>query len=224
MKSSLLITILLLTACGDYKVSGTGKNSVGEIKELTSMSVSGTDLSRLQSACNALQTLEGNLASAVNSTHSYSIYQTDCSGSLLENREVSTVLVPSGSNYGIKRASDGIDFIFPNVETASSGIFSEICSNLNDLSSPVGNSNQKTYFTTMGINADDCAQVVGEVCVKIEKATVQGLTAIVHTKDFLRVRVSHPTYSKIGFITYRKKITKSVCGTNEVLLFQASLL
>jgi hypothetical protein len=60
--------------------------------------------------------------------------------------------------------------------------------------------------------------------VLAEFGTVQGDSATVHTKEWLRVRTTDNKEKYIGFVTYRKKITRSYCGINDVLVFKSNLV
>jgi hypothetical protein len=133
------------------------------------------------------------------------------------------VTLLNSSGYVFKK-SDGQNFIFPEVETASSGVFKEICSNLNQsaFSSPLRSSGEALYFGTLGISTSDCPQRDGELCFSLERAFIQGTTAVVHTQEWIRIR-TNPQLPKIGFFSHRKRITKSFCGQGQSQVFTATL-
>jgi hypothetical protein len=148
--------------------------------------------------------------------------QTDCSGNTVNSGNVEVVIQNNAGNYVFKKQSDNQDFIFPNVETNTSGVLADVCGSLSNLQNPLTNAQGATYFTTLNISSSDCPPVPGEICVQVESASQQGESFVVHTKEWLRIR-TNSTSGKIGFFTQRKKITRGFCGVNQYLSFQASL-
>jgi hypothetical protein len=126
-----------------------------------------------------------------------------------------------GANFFFKKA-DGMDFLFPNLETTNTGLFPDICSSLAGLSNPIIGQNEVTFISTLGINPGDCAPAFGEVCVKLEKAFVQGSSAVVHTKEWIRVRTPS-VQGLVGFFTFRKKVSKSFCPEGQTITSSATL-
>ncbi len=225
MKYSILLLSILAVSCGEYKTMGGASDRVGDIRQVTGQDAAASRLDRdnMVKVCNALARKESILMTALNSIHTFSTSQSDCDGNSIGSGNVNVVLQSGLSGFVFKRQSDGLDFIFPNVETADSGVLADICADISDLSNPVKGETEVTYFTTSAISSSDCAPSSGEICVKVEKAFFQGSTATIHTKEWLRVRVSSPDNKYIGFVTERKKVTQSFCGRNEALKFQASL-
>lgn len=222
MKLSLLLLSFALVSCGEYKNQGLAQNKVGDILPVIANSpANGSDRANVSAICNALAQKSNILGTALNSTHTFFASQQDCSGNQMGAGDVETVIQSNGSNFVFKRKSDGLDFIFPNVETPDSGVMAEICNNLSNLTNPVVG-NEITYFTTTGISSNDCPTASGEICIAIRKAFAQGNTAQVHTKEWMRVRVAG-TQGRVGFFTHRKKVTQSFCAQNEALIFQATL-
>lgn len=225
MKLLLLTVAILTTACGKYEISGAGSNTVNELRPLSNASqLTDLDRTNLLAVCSALNTKTNVLNQGTSgSTFTFFSTERDCSKNVVSAGNVDVTIVSQGSNaFGFKRKSDGQDFLFPNVETTSSGLFSDICSNVNNIVSPVVDGSSVTFVTTTGISSSDCAQVGNEVCVKIEKGTVQGTSAVIISKDWIRVRVGG-TQGKIGFFTQRKKVTQSYCAQNEALILEASM-
>lgn len=221
MKFPLIALALLAVSCGEYKTAGVSLNKVGEIRAITSTQATATDRNNIVAVCNALAQKNAILSTAINSTHTFMAAQSDCTGNNMGSGLVETVLQNNG-RYVFKRKADGLDFILPDVETNEDGVFADLCAAVSNLQNPVTGTSGLTYFSTSGINPADCTQASGEICVKLEKAFVNGNSATVHTKEWIRVRVSG-NQGRIGFWTSRKKVTQSFCGANEALTYQATL-
>lgn len=223
MKAGLLTLIILAASCGEHKVANQ-QDRVGEIRQVTTSAVVGNEKADLDAVCNALTQGQAVLSSSLNGRHTFSALQTDCSGNTIENGDVQVTIQSGLSGFVFKRVADGLDFIFPIIETPEVGVLSEICQSRSNLVNPIVDGNDITFFTTGAINPADCRGGAGEICVKVEKAFPQNEnSAVVHTKEWLRVRVNSADARNIGFVTHRKKVTRSFCGINEVLTFSATL-
>lgn len=222
MKAGLLTLILLAVSCGEHKVSQ--QDRVGELRQITSSAVTGNERADIEAVCNALSQAQSTLSSSLNSRHTFNALQTDCSGNTIQNGDVQVMIQTSLSGFVFKRVADGLDFIFPIIETPDVGVLSGICRSLPELTSPIVNGNDITFFTTTGISQADCRREAGEICVSVEKAFPQNEnSAAVHTKEWLKVRINSVDARYIGFVTDRKKVTRSFCGRDEVLTFRATL-
>lgn len=224
MKFGFLSLAFLAISCGKIDVTTSGSTTVGESRSVNALSVlSDTDRNNLTSVCNALGTKNSALPTFVGATYSWASATADCDKKVTPELNVETVIQSNGQNYVFKRKDNNQDFIFPNVETNTSGILADACNFLNGLQNPLVSGSTATYYTTTGISSEDCVPTSGEVCVSVETAGRSGDFYIVHTKEWLRVRVSSPTNARIGFVTQRKKVTQGSCGIGEVLEFRASL-
>lgn len=215
--------IVFSAACGKYEVATKQNSSVGEIKSTTAQSLSGAEQTLLSQMCVSLSSKTTTLSSAIGSVFKFGTTVTDCSGDVASSGDVETYITGSGGTYSFKRRSDNSDFFFPNVETSSSGLLSEICSNLGNATNGFSSGQEITFFKARDILSTDCAPVTGEVCLYIEKGTSQGNDTVkIHTKEWIRVRTSS-NQGKIGFFTFRKKVSQSYCGQNQVLIQTATL-
>lgn len=219
MKLLLLSILVLGAACGKYKVAPSS-SMVGQklqVSQLTSL-----DRSNLQTICNAL----ANKQVVVNTNLNFNTFEGDCGGNTITNGVVPTTIQQSGSSFVLKRKLTGQDFVFPDLESASSGLLGDACSRLGDPSfeNPVeSGSDRVTYSTTSGDIAE-CSPQPEQLCVVVQKASLQNGEYIVHTRDLMRVKVSNASGTgKLGYFTFRKKIAKSFCGVNEQVVFSAEL-
>lgn len=224
MKYGFILLSLLSISCGKIDVTTNGSSTVGESRAINAFSVlSDTDRSNISSVCNALGTNASLLPNFVGASYSFSSSISDCERKITSELNVETVVQSNGQNFVYKRKDNNQDFIFPIVETNTSGVLADACNLLSGLQNPLISGTSASYITTSGISSVDCSPASGEVCVAIEKASQQGDFFVVHTKEWLRVRVSNQTNSRIGFVTQRKKVTRGSCGIGEVLEFNAAL-
>lgn len=223
MKYSLAFMVFLAVSCGKYIPGSMTDTSIGEVRTLSVSPAAVTPETRTNvvAICNALLQKEAILSTAVNTTHTFTANQTDCQGSAISSG-TQNVTIQRGSGGYVFRKVEGGDFMFPEIETTSSGVLSEICSNISNLRNPIIGRSEAVYFATSGINPSDCSPLFGELCIQVETAFVQGSTATIHTKDWLRIR-TNPAQARLGFFSQRKRVTRSYCGQNEVLSFTATL-
>ncbi len=224
MKISLLFLSLFALSCGKIDVTGTGSSIVGETRSISAFSaLSDTDRNNLQTVCSALASKISILSNSVGANFNFSTTTSDCSQKKTSELNVETVLQGSNSNFIFKRKDNNQDFIFPEAETNTSGVFADVCTQFNTIQNPIVSGSGAIYVTTSGISPSDCTQQTGEICVSVEKASQQGDQYVIHTKEWLRVRISSLMGDKLGFVTQRKKVTRGPCGVGEVLEFQALL-
>jgi hypothetical protein len=225
MKFFFITLMILGVSCGKYEVSSVGSNTVNELRAVTPGSeLSDSDRSNLAAVCSALNNKLNILGQGTSgSFFTFFAVEKDCNNNLISAGNVDVTITNQGNSaYGFKRKSDGQDFLFPNVETPSSGVFSEICSNVANIKAANIDGSAVTFVTTIGISSADCPPVRDEICVKIEKGTVQGTSALIFSRDWIRIRTGG-AQGKIGFFTQRKKVTQSYCAQNEALVLEARM-
>ena len=223
MKKLLLASLYFMVSCGS-STNGTGTyNSLGEIRSFPTVPGPATsvDNQNVVAICNALKQKESILDSSLNTNHTFVTSQTDCEGKVISSGTATTSLLKEGMSYVFKR-SDGVNFTFPEVETSTHGIFTELCSSVSNLVNPIIGESEVTYFKTVGISPEHCSPIYGEVCIEIEKAVRQEISAVVRSKEWIRIR-TNSSEGRIGFFTQRKKVTKSFCGNNQFLTFSATV-
>ena len=224
MKYGMLFLALLASSCGDYNYGES--NRVGDIRSLNSIQMSSFEQQNIVRICEALQEKEQSLDSVTNTSFTFSTSQVDCDGNNVPAEDMSVRIQNENGGYFFKQVSNGLNFIFPDVPTTSSGPVADICSSLSNLVNPIIKGKEVKYFKTTGINPSDCeTEGLNEICINVESATIQadGASAVVHTKEWLRVRAYSSDLKFIGYVTSRKKISKGFCGRDEVLTLKASL-
>lgn len=219
MKKSALGLLLILTACGEYGTTGSssgGGNFQQRSMELST--VSGELSNAVIAVCNALAQKAAILPTAVGSSHTFSASQTDCDGNLLASASNITTIQGNATSGFFFRKSDGLEFLFPDVETQTAGQFVDLCRSVSSLQNPIIGTSEVTFFQL----SNNCPQASGEVCLELTKAFVQGNVAVPHTITTIRVRTT-TSQGKVGFWTYQQKVTKSFCADGKTLTLSATL-
>jgi hypothetical protein len=216
-----VLALLTISCGGQYPQSGRGSSSVGELRSLEMVPISQIERANLTSVCSALAQKSSYLNSALGSTFSFQTSQSDCSGNLISSGLVNVVLQGSGADYFFRR-TDGTNFIFPDIETPTVGMMDRLCDSSNISSNPVQQGNNRIYFSIQD-SFSDCPAVANELCVRVERASVVGTSAVVDTVDLMRVRLPQGGTRYGGFFTFRKRVARSFCATNEFVSQEAVL-
>ena len=225
MKYSILFLAILAVSCGEYKTLGGASDKVGDIRSVTAAQLSNYDVQKISGLCEALRKKEQTLNGLVSQPLLFTTSQEDCEGNKIPSATVTVLIQSAGSgSYGLK-LENGLDFLFPTIETTSHGDLAGICGSLENPLSPIVSGTEALFYSTSGIASEDCKAESNEICIRLEKATVQedGASAVVHTKEWLRVRTSSQDLKFVGFVTTRKRVSKGFCGKDEVQIQNASL-
>lgn len=215
MKLLLLSFVILASACGKYDVVGTGSKIGGPLDRSPLTSLDRTNLAQI---CNALATK----SIVANTTLNFSTIERDCTENTITSGDVATNIQQVGNTFVLKRKSDGTNFMFPDVETASAGLLQDVCSNVAGFQSPLNTGSELVSVTTTGPDIAECGSEAENLCVVVQRANTSD--GIVHTKDWMRVKISDVGFNgKLGYFTLRMKKTRSFCGLNEQLTFRAEL-
>jgi hypothetical protein len=224
MKSIALLILLSVTSCGKYDVRGRGGTGLGQVRSINTVTTaSASTVAALQLICNALAVKEAALSSAVGSLLTYSASQTDCEGNPVFVEGSQQVVIQRSAQDYILVKKDGLPFIFPDVETRTSGVFKDLCNLGASLLNPIINGTEATFISIEGISGSDCSPVFGEeTCLALEKGQVSGTDAVITSRDIMRVRTGG-TKGRIGFFTQRTKVSQSICSTNGAIISKALL-
>lgn len=226
MKFAFLAVIFLSVSCGKYDVPGAG-GTVGAVKTYSPATVDSTTNSQLRKICTALTTKSNTLASLVNTPHTFTTVQTDCDDSLVvDNVDIATTIQADGANYAFKRSDNGVNFVFPQVDTASYGIMQTVCAQLaspGTVTSPYTlTSGEVQSVNVTSISTKDCQSNSSEICVLFETGTLSGTSYTVHTNEWVKFKIDD-TKPRLGFYGYRKKVARSYCSENDSVRFEAIL-
>ncbi len=221
MKVILTLLCLGAIACGRSTVTPSSEGVIGQVRSLAVSAVSSVDRLGVTEICQALLQKETIASSLLNTTHQFSTSQTNCDGST-QSAEASTVTIQQdGANLVFKRPNNAT-FLFPEIETTRSGALAEVCASVTNLSSPIVSETEALFFTTSAISSDDCVPRAAEKCILLERGFVSGTTARVHTREWLRI-VTDNTQGRIGFVNFRRKVSRSFCPDNQVISQSATL-
>lgn len=225
VRSSILF-LLLAISCGKYDTAGNSQK-LGKALQVSALST--TEKDNLTIICNALKQKEPTLPSTVGSGLTFTTTETDCDSKLISSGDIGVVLQGSSSNYLFKRKADSLDFIFPNVETSIVGVFQDICAPLAaDRTLPEEEQTFQNPRTVAGVSANiyaegvssaDCPPATGEYCIEVNTTNGQGK---VTSKEWIRFR-TNTTLGRVGYFTYRKKITQGLCQKNKYSTYTATL-
>lgn len=222
MKLAVLSLVVLAFGCGKYEAAGTN-GQLGQSRAFSPLVADNSLLNAVTNICNALAQKNGILNSAVGSVHNFDASQTNCDGTLISTGNVQTTIQSFGSEFQFRK-TEGTSFIFPNVETNTSGVMASICANLSNLQTQTLSANNEVItIATSGFRAEDCTPASGEQCIYFESGPLQGSTYTITNQEWIRFRVSSPTNDRVGFFTQRKKVARSFCGTNKSIQSRALL-
>lgn len=225
MKYSLLALMVVgSVACGKYD-SNLQSNSVGESRSSNSLVVTSTDRNNLSSVCSALTYKAGGLPALGGQTFLFTTKQSDCDGVTVIDADITVQVQNIGSGFVFKNTQNGLDYIFPEVETQSTGLLSSVCGSVGSFSNPIIdiNSQSALWVTTVGISSRDCVPAGGEICVQVERGILSGnQTYTIHTKEWMRVK-TNSSQAMYGYFTHRKKVTNALCAPFKAQVSEAFL-
>jgi hypothetical protein len=210
-----LFLILAISSCG--KIDNPKSSSLEEVRSFSVQSLTGNDLTTLQTICTALTSKYNFLNVTNNKTYSFGTSSKSC-----EDANVSATTLVQADIQGLlfKRLDTGANFIFPDVETNVSGVMKTVCANTTNPSSPLAQADGSAiWFTATSLSNSDCKPAANEVCLLIEKGvtststTAPGSYEIV-SKDWVKFQVDS-RMSNYGFWTGRKLISSALCGTSK---------
>lgn len=214
MKLILPFLFFVVVSCG--KTDVLDDQRLNTTNSLEAMKLSGSELENLRDICGALLSKTTTLNALVNTSWVFSGTEKTCKDTAFKDLPDATVsLLNQNGTYSF--GTPASLFYFSDVETSDSGILSRICSKLSSsLTSPLDPAaTDLIYFSTKDFSSSDCPAVTDERCIKIERATnvitSKGPLGKVHSREWIRVRVNEP---KLGFYTYRKRISVAGCDEN----------
>ena len=221
-----IFPLMLLAACGG-KIP-VGKNvGLGENRNFSTMALQGDERAQLNTICEALKQKALALNPSINTTFVFSVSQKVCeqTGTGVAADE-QVYIQQTGNNYFFKRVADNRDFVFSEIQTPNSGIVGEICSRLNNVSTPLTNpviltSGKAMWFTT-NVNSPECVATSQSLCLMIETGVPSGTNYKITDRDYFKFQVD-PTLPRIGFFLQRTNISSGLCGINQTTEIRAGL-
>lgn len=207
-----------LVSCGNY--GPIGSKGVGALESTAPRLINSNsqEHEQLSAICQALQAKAIVLSSIVNRSFIFGTLEKDCSSNdFMPLTDVQVSIVNQGFGYTF-RENGGNNFYFSDVETHSAGVMANICPGLSNLTSPIVEGDNFTFFTTEGIAPSECPPQGGQVCVKtmsgVRVNTEEGVRARIHTVEYTRFKLDNNGGNR-GFFTYKRRYSSANCEENQ---------
>lgn len=219
MKYVSLLSLFALISCGEVHVDG--GTGVGELKSISPVVVESSQVQTLTTVCQAIARKSNAANALINTPVLFSYARKGCADEKLSTpADVPTTIQSVYARFKFLK-EDGSQFYFSDIETTNAGSLAEICSQLNvpgGIQSPIQNSNEYLYFSTTGVNNDDCPAIPNQQCVVLMRGSGNGQgLAQIHTKEWVRINLE-TLQGREGFFTWKKDITTAGCATGETII------
>lgn len=203
MKLTWMIALIALASCG--KVETDGNVQLGKPKLTAQEKLDATDISRIQSICNALKEKEVGINALLGTDYVFNGFTKGCTDSAFAAMGDATVKLVDQSGY---KFVDGVTpYYFADFETSSSGILGQICNSLTAGFSPILINSEYIFFDVD--DSTDCTSGGNQQCIRIEKGIKSSETeAKIYTREWIKVKLDQPN---LGFWTFKKRISQSSC-------------
>jgi hypothetical protein len=217
MKVLLLLSIMILAACGKYDIAVDSK--LGTLNSLAPQEIKAgsSQHSKIKKICDGLTEKTTTFSSLVNTDYVFAGTSKACATTSSTFSPLPDSVVKLVNQSGSFKFTEGVNqFFFSDPETSDEGVLSLICDKIDTLVSPLlmdASGNSLLYFTTEGISSSDCSDHTDERCIKLEYATKvtiekEGEKGRVHTREWLRMKLEP---ARVGFWIYRKKTSEAGC-------------
>lgn len=213
-----LLLFLFLVSCAEQVPPGLNQE-LGVIRTFEPLEVSSADIRRIQLLCEALMEKEGLLPVLVSSRTEYQFdfAQKNCSDEALPGlKPVVTTIQGFDPYYSFVTLNAG-QFGFPSVETASTGVMSDICEEVRSaraLKSPMQTTKGAIWFST-NTSSDHCQATDTAYCIQIQTGSPHRQSSYrIHTNEWLKIKIVNPLR---GFFIERKLISTGSCQTGSRL-------
>lgn len=213
MLSFTFCSLLLLGSCGVKENNG---YRLGENRIFNPLVVDGAERRNLTQLCQALASKNARLPQMVGIELAFDVSNKRCEeNNVSDPREVGVIIQRSGANF-MFRQSNGLDFVYGDLETDTSGVMGIICQNMDELTSPMKTPNGSAlWINTVGINESDCRATGQERCLQLVLGVPQGPDNFtVSSQEWIKFQID-PNRSHYGFFTERKTIAGSICGASK---------
>lgn len=213
MKVLILSSLFILVSCG--KIVLPEDTKLGTLKSLKpqAISVGSSEYFKIKEICDAVKTKSVTINSLINTDYIFAGTSKSCSDASFSN--IADAEVKLVNQSGLFKFVQGPNlFYFSDVETEDQGVLGTICSNVENLMSPIADGNNLLYFTATDLVSTDCLNGPDESCIKVERAlkvvTDEGEKGRVHTREWLKTRINQ-SKSRVGFVSFRKRISEASC-------------
>lgn len=209
--SFILLSLTFASSCGKIDVSQTG---VGQVRSSVPQAISTDDVVVYDRICEAL-TRKGVLYGAsIPAPVTFTLDRQDCDGVNSGPVDQTVIVEASGGGFQYRVQATNAAFVFPNVETSSSGIMQPFCGAAQN---PVTKQNGDAIWITRSVSQGDCPTLSNEECVGFETGSPTGGTNEfrIHTRELVRFNTLR-TSSRYGLFTYRKAVSNIGCSDKKL--------
>jgi hypothetical protein len=214
MSKFLILFLFVLVSCGKDAPLNT---NVGERRRMDPQPIrDANDLAAYKNICMAIANKSEMLSVSTEGEYVFSYSSKGCSESQMSGpRDIKTYIERISDSIFVFRSRSGESFPFSDVETDTTGLMSKICANLNnDLKSPI----QTSMSGVMAFSR--CDSDANIECVLIERGTLNGDEYTIHTKDWIKFKV---TNGRRGFFVQRNQISGTSCPEGQEVMKAATL-
>lgn len=218
-----LVSIIALALVASCHVKGPSDEAQRETatRRFEPAVVAQEDLDRIKAICDALASKEERLPGLISSAYTLSYSEKGCNDKELGAAKAVGVTIQKPDSIYVFRKANNENFIFPNVETFSSGSMAKICANLSTLVSPFQTSSKGAMWFTTFTRAKDCSSDFESVCIQIDRGELaKNLEYTIHTSEIIRFKISG---AQTGFYLDRKLVSLADCDQGKRIERRASL-
>lgn len=213
----ILFSILILSlGCGRVEVGNSKGTSLGSVRTISPVTVNSAEKSQIQSICSAIAQKTTNLAMTANFSYLFNFSQKICGNVTVPAQDANVLLQSNGAGGYSFKNSNGQNFVFPEVETTTTGSMAKICASLTNLQNPIaaGNGNFIWMSTT---STPNCVSNTNQRCIQLETGIPTDATntsyRIIST-EVMKFNIQ-PSQPNLGFYTDRRFLTNVSCGNNQ---------
>ena len=222
MMKLVFVALFVIAGCvgEETKTTTNGK----EVRNYEPEPASDAVASRIQIICNALSYKQDRLGVLINTEYTFAYSEKGCSKSGKSSEAPKPVRVSiqrSNIDYVFK-SINGETFNFSEVETSTSGMMKEICSNITGLMNPIQTSPTGAIWFDIYTNNNDCASSSDAYCIQVKRGSViDGTSYAIHTNEWMKVKISG---TDKGFFTERKVASTANCPDGQFIQRSAQLI
>lgn len=197
--------------------------SLSEVVRFEPLMVTVEDNERINAICSALLDKEDILDVIVTSGKEYlfDYGQKGCQDSSFPSmKRVTTSIQRSEINYFFRPKENDV-FGFPDVETTTKGVLTQICANTQNLMNPMQTSSAGALWFTTFTSSEHCQSDAQGICIHLQRGSVvNDFYYKIHTNEWLKIKI---TNDNRGFFKERKLISTAACSGKGFIEKRASL-